>query len=234
MEFGIIKSKIEKKLTESFLKNTFKKEMKTFKSLVLENSDVSKLFHIYNELNTQKGFEKEFADDFLTECIDLTNRISLSEKSISLLEKWVKGVKSDNNYKDIDNILFKNTLLIENIIESKKNIISKLTSKSNKTEHVNLSIEKVVEVANTTLKNYLESLNESDLEQVKKYLTLSKEEILSKYEILSELAIQKLETISSQSDVETKNKINETINKIKTGNVDSVSLLKLKNLTESL
>jgi len=48
------------------------------------------------------------------------------------------------------------------------------------------------------------------------------------------MVIDKLETLSSNSDLQTKTKINETIEKIKTDKVDSVSLFKLKSLNETL
>ena len=47
MKFGIIKSKIENVLLESYKNNTFKDEVKNFKKLVLENKNVSKLYYLY-------------------------------------------------------------------------------------------------------------------------------------------------------------------------------------------
>jgi CBS domain containing-hemolysin-like protein len=95
-------------------------------------------------------------------------------------------------------------------------------------------LEKIVEVANENLKNYLLDLNESELNQVKKYLTLPKDEISKRYDVLSELVIEKLENMLSESDKETNEKITETISKIKNDTVDSISLIKLKTLNENL
>jgi CBS domain containing-hemolysin-like protein len=69
---------------------------------------------------------------------------------------------------------------------------------------------------------------------VKKYLTLPKDEISKRYDVLSELVIEKLENMLSESDKETNEKITETINKIKNDTVDSISLIKLKTLNENL
>lgn len=234
MEFGHLKSKIETKLVESYKTNTFNNEIKTFKKLVLENELINMAYHIYDELSKEKGFSKDFADDYLSECVDIYQRLNISENTVSKLVEWTKNVKSDNQYKDIDNVLHKNTFIIENIITSKQNIINTLTSKKTQTESINIPLEKMVEVANSTIKNYLENLTESDLEQIKKYSTLSESEISKRYEVLSEMVIEKLETISKNSDKETKSKIDETISKIKNDTMDSVSLLKLKNLNESL
>lgn len=234
MEFGILKSKIEQKLLESYSNKTFNTEIKNFKKLVLEQNDINKAYHLYNELSKQKGFEKEFAEDFLNECVDLYGRIKFTNKSISLLENWLKDVKVKNEYKDIDTVLAKNTIVIENIINSKQNILFNLTKKENKVDSVNIPLDKIVEVANTTLKNYLETLNESDLNNIKKYMSLTESEIKVRYDVLSEMVIEKLEKLSSTSDSDVKKSITETIEKIKTEPVDSVSLLKLKTLNDSL
>lgn len=234
MEFGLLKSKIETKLVESYKTNTFNSEIKTFKKLVLESEPIRMAYHIYDELSKQKGFDKEFADDYITECIDIYNRIKLTNDNLNKLNEWVKDIKVENQYNDIDIVLNKNTYIIENIIKSRQNIMSNLTSKQVQTEHINIPLDKMVEVANTTIKNYLENLEESDLEQIKKYSSLNESEISKRYEVLSEMVIEKLETLSKNSDTETKNKINETISKIKNDTINSVSLLKLRSLNESL
>jgi CBS domain containing-hemolysin-like protein len=92
----------------------------------------------------------------------------------------------------------------------------------------------MVEVANNTLSNYLTTLNEEDLATIKKYSTLSKDELSKRYEVLSEMVIEKLEKLTKTSEKEVVSQINETISKIKNDKIDSVSLIKLKTLNESL
>lgn len=234
MEFGLLKSKIETKLVESYKKDSFNTDIKTFKKLVLENKEVSKMFYLYDELSKEKGYEKSFADDYLNECIDLIDRVSINKKSLSLLESWVKDVKSENHYKDIDTVVDKNTVVIENIINSKNTIINYLSSKKDKVSVIKVPYDTMVEVANNTLKNYLETISESELKEIKKYSTLSQPELDKRYEVVSEMVIEKLENLSVNSDSTTKTKITETIEKIKTEKVDSVSLFKLKSLNETL
>lgn len=234
MEFGILKSKIEKKLSEAYKKENFSKEIKNFKKLVLTNESFSKAYHIYNELSSSKNFEKTFAEDFVNECVELYNNIKFSKESLQLLESWVKDVKIKNQYKDIDVVLAKKTYLVENIIKSKNRLISNLTKKENELSKSKLSIEKVYEIAQENLKNYLSELNESDLKQIKKYLTLNEEELKTKYQVLSEIVVERLESLFEKSDKETKEKIKETISKILNSEIDSLSLLKLKSLNENL
>jgi hypothetical protein len=234
MEFGLIKSKIETKLVESYKKDSFNTEIKMFKKLVLENKEVSKMFYLYDELSKEKGYEKSFADDYLNECIDLIERVRIDKKSISLLESWLKDVKSENHYKDIDTVVNKNTVVVENIINSKNTIINNLIKKKELNKIINVSYDTMVEVANNTLKNYLETISESELKEIKKYSTLSQTELDKRYEVVSEMVIEKLENLSMNSDSTTKTKITETIEKIKTEKIDSVSLFKLKSLNETL
>jgi hypothetical protein len=49
--FGLLKTKIENVLLESYSNDTFKNELKTFKKLVIENKNISKLFYLYDELS---------------------------------------------------------------------------------------------------------------------------------------------------------------------------------------
>ena len=56
MKFGLLKSKIEKNLLESYSKGKLAEEIKIFKKLVLENKTLSRLYYLYDELNSNKGF----------------------------------------------------------------------------------------------------------------------------------------------------------------------------------
>jgi hypothetical protein len=60
MKFGILKSKIENVLLESYKNNTFKDELKTFKKLVIENKNVAKIFYLYDELSSPKGLNESY------------------------------------------------------------------------------------------------------------------------------------------------------------------------------
>lgn len=234
MEFGLLKSKIEKKLNDSFLNESFQSEFIKFKKIILENETFSKAFLIYNELSENKGYEDRFAEDFLEECIDLYGRLEIHEKHVAKLKNWVSDVICENNYKTIDIVLNKDSSLIEERIKSKSNIIENLKRKKEKKEVINVPVEKMVEIANKNLNDYLSKLSESDLNQIKKYTSLTEDDLNKRYDIISEITIEKLEKLLPLSDTETKNRIKETIVKIQTQNVDVLNLIKLKTLSESL
>ena len=91
MKFGTLKTKIETLLSESYKRNTFKNEIKNFRTLVLENKKFAKLFQVYNELNSNKGLDDSSSNDFINECIKIyentVNKITNKELNILLNRK---------------------------------------------------------------------------------------------------------------------------------------------------
>ena len=71
IKFGILKSKIEKVLLESYSNDTFKDELKNFKKLVLENKNISKIFYLYDELSSKKGLKENTVNDYIHECVTM-------------------------------------------------------------------------------------------------------------------------------------------------------------------
>jgi hypothetical protein len=122
IKFGLLKSKIEKTLLESYGKNTFKNEMKNFKKFVLENKNISKLFYLYDEMNSNKGLNESVVDDYINECITIyENTINkVKGKEISEISSWVSRVQSENDYQVIDDLFSTNVLTIESRISSRK------------------------------------------------------------------------------------------------------------------
>ena len=55
MEFGLLKTKIEESLNNSYNRKTLKKDMFVFNELVLENKNIAKLYFLYDELSSNKG-----------------------------------------------------------------------------------------------------------------------------------------------------------------------------------
>jgi len=235
MKIGILKSKVEKFLVESMSTNTFKSEIKTFKSLVLEDKDIAKAFYIYDILDKKRGMPKDDAGSLIDECIRQFEKLNLNSKKLLKLNSWVNKVKiTENSYKEIDNVLDTDNILFESILESKKTLVKKITSTDKKIDIPNLPLEKVYEAAENTTKNFLMELSEQELKTLNKYLTLSESEIQNKYSVISEMTIEKLEEIKDNSDSETKSKIDETINRIKSDSPNQINLVRLKKLFNTL
>ena len=236
MNFGHIKTKIEQHLMESYSNGTLKGELKKFKSYVLDNKKISKMFHLYNELKENKSLSELVAREFIGECVSICESIKINKSDLKRVENWVGHVKIGNKYEDIDILFSKDILQLENKVFVKQSILQNLMSKKDMIENkVNLPLSTMVNIANKTLSNYVGTLNESEKKELMGILTIPDNEMKSDFEKMQESTIEKLNSLLiSESDQEVKGKILETIEKIKNENVDRVSYFKLKKLNETL
>jgi len=237
-KFGILKSKIENVLLESYKNDTFKDELKTFKKLVLENKNVSKIFYMYDELNSKKGLSESYSREYIHECITLyenaVNKILPAD--LQKLNMWVRNVKSNNSYENIDNLFSTDVLTIESRIKSKNLIIENLTKiPVVENKGIELPLSTMVSVANKTIKNYIDGLNESDKKEIIKLLSEDDKELNVKFDTLKENVVDKLTAMKDSSeDNSVKSRINETLTKVLSEKYDKLTYFKLKSLNENL
>jgi len=238
MKFGLIKSKIEKLLTESYKKNSFKDTLFVFKELVLENKNISKLYYLYDELSSNKGLNESIASELINQSIVLyENTINkISKKNLEELNLWVGHIKSNNNYENIDNLFSTSVLTLENKIKSKKIILENLKNSPEQTETVKkLPVEKLVNVANKTLSNFINSLNEESKKTLTKILSEDENKLKLKYELIKEDVLDKLEDIKkNETDSDVLKTIDETLNRLQNENFDRISFFKLQELNRSI
>ena len=231
MTFGQIKSIIEKNLVESYKdSSTFKKTLKEFKHNVLKNKSFSKVYSIYNDLNTPQGLSENDAKEFLEESVNVIRHLL---ESTSLPKN---GEKSSNIYQDIDNLVYFENVNIHERLSSKKRLISNLMSTTKGlNESPKIPLKSMVTIANQTIGKYMESLDETTKKEVFHILASKNEDLESEYSTLKESAINKLKVLlSKQEESDIQSKINETIEKIETEKFDSVNYVKLKRLEESI
>jgi hypothetical protein len=238
MKFGLLKSKIEKTLEESYKKNSFKDTLFIFKELVLENKNISKLYYLYDELSSNKALNESTANELLNQSIVVyENTINkISKKNLEELNLWVGHVKSKNNYTDLDNLFSNSVLTLENKVKSKKIILENLKKVPEKIETVKtLPVEKLVSVANKTLHNFINSLNEESRKTLTKILSEDENKLKLKYELLKEDVVDKLENIKKdESDTEVLKTIEETLNRLQNENFDRISFFKLQELNRNI
>lgn len=238
VKFGILKSKIEKVLIESYKTGTFKKEFTTFKKLVLENKNLSNVFYMYDELTSNKGLTESHSREFISECISLFNEYEkkITPNQISDLNTWVKGISCDNHYENIDNVFSKDVITIESRIKS-KNIISENLKKLpiNKEKPIEIPLSSIVNIANKTIKNYIDTLSESDKSEVIRLLSEDDTSLSEKYNEIKSNVIKKLsEMKESSSEDSILNRIDETISKISSEKYNKLNYFKLKDLNQNL
>jgi len=238
MKFGILKSKIENVLLESYKVNTFKNELKTFKKLVIENKNVAKIFYLYDELNTPKGLNESYVNEFINESIKLYDKSisKITKTELKGLNEWVKNSTVENSYSKIDDLFTNDVLTIESRIKSKK-IISESLRKLPiiTTKSIDLPLSTMVSVANKTIKNYIDGLNESDKKELISLLSEDDSTLTEKYNSLKENVVEKLNNMKESSDDNSvKSRIDETLSKVLSEKFDKLSYFKLKGLNENL
>ena len=238
MKFGILKSKIEDCLVESYKKDTLKRNMFVFEELVLKNKSLSTLYFLYDELSKNKGLNESIVNEYINESIVLfENTISkVNTKDVKDVNQWIGHIVSENRYQDIDNLFSNNASTIEEKLKSKKTISENLKKEPTKVKEViEVPLKSMVEVANKTIKTYLNDLTEGEKKQLNTLLSTPDDRLNKKYEFLKEDVIEKLETLLTESeDSETNQKINETIEKLQTENYDKLNYFKLKQLNENI
>jgi hypothetical protein len=238
MKFGLLKSKIEKCLIESYKKNSFKTNMFIFKELVLEDKNISKLYYLYDELSTNKNLSQETAAEFINESITVfENTVNKIDKDdLTEINLWVGHIKTNNNYEDIDNLFSNSVLTLEDKIKSKNVIVESLMKMPTKIKgSFSVPVKTLVESANKTLKNYIETLDEESKKSLVKILSEDENKLEIKYEVIKESVLEKLDELKSkETDKEVVEKINETTTKIKNESFDRLSYFKLQELHKNL
>jgi len=232
MTFGAVKSLIEKNLLESYKnEKEFKKTLREFKHNVLSNKSMSKAYTIYDQLSTPQGLSEQDAKYFIEEGINILNKVLPTVKLPSNVSE-----KTENNYSDIDTLVYSQRINLIERVNAKKSLIKILTSnKESIKESVNIPISSMVTVANQTIRNYIETLDENSKKEFFQLVSEDTKVLETKFETIRESAISKLNNILEKEEAqEMKTRISETIDKVKLEKFDQLNFLKLKNLEESI
>lgn len=241
--FGNIKTKIEMASVDLYNKPIFKTFINHFNSLVLENKDLAEIYYLYDDLSSKKGLDSSIASDYLNESLEYSQiLIENSKKNIQRLDSWISlFVESNekNNYKDIDNVIYNNSIKnLESILESKKNIMNTLISEekiNTVSETYNLPISSMVKIANDTLKKELTSLNENDKKELSEILKLNSKQLKDEFERTKKIVLDNLKvSINESKDSELKGTINETIKKVMESKCSYYDYYKLMKLSSGL
>jgi hypothetical protein len=231
MTFGTIKSIIEKNLVESYKnEKEFKKSLREFKHNVLSDKSMSKAYELYDQLSSAQGLTQEVAKEFLEEGVNLLQKLIPSIRLPRTSNEVV-----ENKYSDIDTLVYTNKLNLLERVNAKKNIISVLTSENVVKESINIPVKSMVNIANQTLRNYIDTLDENSKKEFLQIISEDVKSLESKFETIRESAIKKLQTIlEKEEEFELKTKLSETIDKLKIEKFDQMNFLRLKNLEESI
>ena len=232
MTFGVLKTTIESNLVESYKDQVkFKRTLREFKENILNNKNISKLFSVYEQLSHPQGLSENDANIFLNEGLSLIDKILPSVKLPYSSRKETK-----NNYADIDNLVYISKSNLKERMDSRKNIVKILTSKNTKiNESINIPVSSMVKIANQTLENYVETMDEKSKKIFIDVVTSDKTKLEEKFKTLKENTIEKLnKLLNEQSEEELKTKISETISKLEKEDYSQMNLVKLVSLESEL
>lgn len=232
MTFGNIKSLMEKNLLESYKdEKDFKKTLREFKHNVLNNKSMSRAYALYDQLSTPQGLNEHDAKEYLEEGLSLLQRVLPSIKLPKTVSESVK-----NNYSDIDTLLYSQKTDLMERVKAKKNIVSILTSPTQIVkESINIPVKSMVNIANQTLRNYLDTLDENSKKEFMQIVSEDTKTLEGKFEVIRESAITKLKArMETEDETEIKSRISETIDKLKSEKFDQMNFLRLKNLEGSI
>ena len=242
--FGELKSKIEKTFVNLYGKKEFKFFSNQFKTIVLENKDISELYYIYNDLTENKGLSNDLVNDYINESIEYGQiLIENNSKELNKINSWINAIglheNIQNSYINIDSLVYDKSIKnLENILESKKEISKILTTtkeiKKNDNS-INLPLKTMVKVANTKLNENMLNLSEEEKKELKEIVKLDKTELKNKIVDLKKSIMDDLNTKLNESvDNDLKSTIQKTIQKMDDSTIDFYNYYKLKNLQEGL
>ena len=123
MTFGHIKTAIEKNLLESYKnEKEFKKSLREFKTNILNNKSISKVYAVYDQLSTPQNLSESDAREFLSEGLNVIGKILPTIKLPKSLEE-----SKENDYNNIDTLVYTNNLNLKERVEAKKSILNTLS-----------------------------------------------------------------------------------------------------------
>jgi hypothetical protein len=239
MEFGILKTRIEESLVKSYTNKGIKKDMFLFNELVLENKSIARLYFLYDELSENKNLDDVVASEFINESVKIYNQISkeISKNSLKEINMWVGHIKCENRYKDVDNLFSKNIISLEDKLKSKSSIMETLKKKKESLTEtkLDLPLEKIVDVANKTVNDYLSKLDESEKKNILKVLKEDDSKLEIEFNVIKESVITRLNNLKKdESDTEVVSTIQETISKVEKESYTKDNYLKLKKLNNTI
>ena len=242
---GIIKTKLLKKLTESYGSKN-KSEIKDIIKTILENKKFKEMYFFYEEIENKYIEDKETAKLYIEGLENMINSQSTINEIVDFckkLDKKLGDVSSENNelYESLDQLFAKDTLSnIENKVIARKKLVEHLTKKKdvtikdNEPFTVNESLLYGV-LANNFNVLYSNTLNEEQKKDFKDIMSLSNDELVIKTAELKEGINNKIESLLVESnDKEMNEKLNKVKQEVNTKEISRLNYFRLVELKNGL
>jgi hypothetical protein len=243
-KFGIIKTKMLTKLTESYAKED-KTEIKNILTTIKENKDFKEMYLFYEEIENKYIDDKETAklyveglNTYFGQPIGNWNNLNMFCESLNNKLGDIK-IETNELYESLDILSEKDTLSnIEKKVNAKKNLVNHLTTKKEINESKGSTLVPNESLLQAVLANnfnilYSNTLSESQKEELKTILSITHDDLIIKSNELQESIINQVSTIlneSNDTELTTKlNKVKDEVSKMTTSKYNYYRLTELKN-----
>ena len=243
-KFGIIKSKLLTKLTESYA-NENKAEIKDILTTIKENKDFKEMYLFYDEIESKTISDKEtaklYVEGLSTYFGQPIGNWDILNTFCESLDNKLGDVKINTNelYESLDMLSEKDSLSnIEKKVIAKKKLVEHLTTKKEITEPKETTLVPNETLLNAVLANnfnvlYSNTLSESQKEELKNILSISYDDLITKSNELQESIINQVSTLLSESndtDLSTKLKaVKDEVTQMSPSRYNYYRLTELKN-----
>ena len=216
-KFGIIKTKLLSKLTESYA-NENKAEIKDILTTIKENKDFKEMYLFYEEIENKYIDDKETAQLYVEgiasilkqQMDEISNFCTSLNKIIN-----VESINENEIYNSLDTLIESDSLSnIEKKVKAKKKLVEHLTTKKEIKESKDSTLIPNENLLNAVLTNnfnvlYSNTLSESQKDELKNILSIPYDEIISKTTELKESIVNQVSTLLSESnDTDLSTKLN--------------------------
>jgi flagellar biosynthesis regulator FlbT len=216
-KFGVIKSKLLNKLTESYA-NENKAEIKNILTTIKENKNFKEMYLFYEEIENKYIDDKETAQLYVEgvagilkqQMDEITNFCTSLNKLIN-----VDAINENEIYSSLDTLVENDSLSnIEKKVKAKKKLVEHLTTKKEITESKDATLVPNETLLNAVLANnfnvlYSNTLSESEKEELKNIMSLPYEDLINKTQELKEsITTQVSNLINESKDSEILSKLN--------------------------
>jgi len=184
-------------------------------------------------LSKKKGYDKTLAESYINESLRQVEKI-ISKLNTQKIEYWVKDVVSENNYKDVDNLIYNTPDKIMETVESRQTLVNLLSESTNVKNTIKLPMETLMNIANKSISSYIENLDEDSKRDLTKVLMTEDVELSKEFEELKTKTINSLSGLNESMDDITTKKLQETINQIKGEEFSKINYVRLYNLYNNI
>lgn len=241
--FGTIKSKLVKKLTESYISEN-KSEIKEIVNIIKKDKEFRDLYLFYEDVEN-KYFDDPTTAKLYVEQISsmLTDKKSLIEHTCKSLEGKLTDIIVENNgvYDALDQLLDIDSLKnVDKKLIAKKKIVEVITTEKKREIKESTEFTENETLLHTLLANnfnayYEIALNEEEKTELKSIMSLSNEEVENKVSTLKESILSKITNILSEStDDSLTKKLNDVKKQVIESDISKYSYYKLNSLLKDM